>query len=74
MRRGAVSDPVFLGVAAYGDARPDIGALFGEQFTRASYSLTVEHLAPGTYDLVVYPHSAVTGDFHAAQVVRGVGP
>ena len=62
--------PIFLGVAAYGDARPDIGALFGEQFTGASYSLAVDHLPQGTYDLVVYPHSAVAGDFRGAQVVR----
>jgi hypothetical protein len=62
--------PIFLGVAAYGDARPDIGALFGDQFTDASFSLTVNNLAPGAYDIVVYPHSAVTGGFHGAQVVR----
>jgi hypothetical protein len=62
--------PIFLGVAAYGDARPDIGALFGQQFSGASYSLAVDRLPPGTYDIVVYPHSAVTGDFHGAKVVR----
>jgi len=62
--------PIFLGVAEYGDARPDIGALFGVQFTGSSYSLAVEGLAPGSYDIVVYPHSSVTGDFHGAQVVR----
>jgi len=67
-------EPIFLGFAAYGDARPDIGALFGEQFTGASYSLSVSGLAPGAYDIVVYPHSAVTGDFHGARVVRVVVP
>ena len=66
--------PIFLGVAIYGDVRPDIGSLFGMQFTAASYSLAVEQLAPGTYDLVVYPHSAVTGDFHGAQVVTVTVP
>jgi pimeloyl-ACP methyl ester carboxylesterase len=66
--------PQFLGVAAHGDRRPDIGALFGEQFAGASYSLTVGHLASGTYDVVVYPHSAVAGDFHGAKVVRVTVP
>jgi len=66
--------PVFLGVAAYGDARPDIGGLFGDQFTGASYSLAVDNLAFGTYDVVVYPHSAVAGDFHGAKVVRVTVP
>jgi sugar lactone lactonase YvrE len=64
--------PIFLGAAAYGDVRPDIGALFGEQFARASYNLTVDRLAPGPYDVVVYPHSVLTGDFHGAHVVRVV--
>jgi len=64
------ANPIFLGIADYGDARPDIGALFGEQFANASYSLDINDLAPGVYDLVVYPHSAVSGDFHGAQVVR----
>jgi len=62
--------PIFLGVAKYGDARPDIAALFGDEFLPSSYSLGVHDLAPGTYDVVVYPHSAVTGDFHGAKVVR----
>ncbi len=62
--------PTFLGVAAYGDGRHDVGALFGGQFTGASFSLAVEGLARGAYDIVIYPHSAVTGDFRGARVVR----
>jgi len=62
--------PMFLGVAEYGDERPDIGALFGDHFRGSSYSLAVGQLAPGTYDIVVYPRSAVMGDFHGAKVVR----
>jgi len=62
--------PTFLGAASYGDVRPDIGGLFGDQFAPASYYLPVSHLAPGEYDLVVYPHSAVIGDFQGARVVR----
>ncbi len=70
----AGGDPIFLGVADYGDARADIGVAFGAQFERAAYGLSVDGLAPGTYDVVVYPHSAVTGDFHGAQVVRVTVP
>jgi hypothetical protein len=66
----AGGDPIFLGVAEYGDSRPDIAASFGEQFRGASYNLAVDGLSSGEYDVVVYPHSAVTGDFHGAQVVR----
>ncbi len=65
------AQPIFLGVARYGDARYDIGALFGDQFTRASYSLPVT-LRPGAYDVVVYPHSTVMGDFRGAKVQRVV--
>jgi 5-hydroxyisourate hydrolase-like protein (transthyretin family) len=57
--------PIFVGVASYGDARADIGAIFGDQFARAGYGITAE-LPPGVYDVVVYPHSAVTGDFRGA--------
>jgi glucose/arabinose dehydrogenase len=62
--------PIFAGVARYGDERPDIGATFGDQFSSSAFALAVDNLPPGTYDLAVYPHSAVTGDFHGAKVVR----
>jgi hypothetical protein len=62
--------PIFLGVAAYGDARPDVGKLYGASFTQSSYTVGVSSLPPGTYDLVVYPHRASTGTFEGAQVVR----
>jgi hypothetical protein len=66
------TDPIFLGVAAYGDARPDVGAMYGEAFAGAAYGLTVDLLPPGTYDVVVYPHRAKTNTFEGAQVVRVV--
>lgn len=62
--------PLFLGVAAYGEERPDIGALFGNQFAGASYRLVVHHLPAGAYDIAVYPRSGVVGDFHGAKTVR----
>jgi 5-hydroxyisourate hydrolase-like protein (transthyretin family) len=62
--------PIFLGIAAYGGIRPDVGAMFGETFAGAGYDLTVDALLPGTYDIVVYPHRASTNTFDGAQVVR----
>ncbi|OFW26098.1 MAG: hypothetical protein A3H97_14125 [Acidobacteria bacterium RIFCSPLOWO2_02_FULL_65_29] len=66
----AGGDPVFLGVASIGDARPDVAAIYGQQFERSSFSLVAPPLALGTYDIVVYPHRAATNAFDGAQVVR----
>jgi glucose/arabinose dehydrogenase len=63
--------PIFAGVPALGGARADVGAFFGSsRFTPSGYNLAVSSLSPGTYDLVVYAHSSVTGTFSAAQLVR----
>ena len=61
---------VFLGAAAYGGSRRDVGAAFGERFTDAGYSLRVVQLPAGTYDIAVFPYSAVTHTFSNAKVVR----
>ena len=53
--------PVFLGAAAYGGSRPDVGALYGEQFRDSGYSLSVTGLPVGFHHLVVYARSTVTG-------------
>lgn len=64
--------PVFLGAAAYGGVRPDVGAFLGPQFAPSGYGLAVRSLAPGTWDLAVFAHSSVTGAFEPARVVRVV--
>ncbi len=61
--------PTFVGVASTGGARSDVGAIFGSQFTNSGYSLAVTGLAPGTYQIVVYAHSTVTGTFNQWRVV-----
>ena len=62
---------IFLGAAAYGDVRKDVGKAFGAQFEASSYGLTAApSLAPGTYDVVVYAHRVATGTFDLAQKVR----
>jgi hypothetical protein len=64
--------PLFLGAAAYGGFRPDVGAFLGSQFAPSGYGLTVSALAPGTWDIAVFAHSSVTGAFQPARVVRVV--
>jgi hypothetical protein len=63
-------EPIFLGVASVGDRRPDVGATYGAQFAPSSYSLQVDRLGAGPYDIVVYIHRAATNRFDAAQTVR----
>jgi hypothetical protein len=61
--------PIFLGVAQYGLARGDLGAIFGSRFTNAGYALQIRGLAPGSYVLAAYGHSTVTGSFSVANTV-----
>jgi len=65
-------EPLFLGVAARSDRRDDVAKMFGDSFANASYSLSVDSLPPGTYNVVVYPHRSKTNTFDGAQVVRVV--
>jgi uncharacterized repeat protein (TIGR03803 family) len=61
---GAGGSSMFLGVAAYGQPRTDVGTAYGAQFTNSGFSLTTSApLAPGTYTLVVYARSTVSGTF-----------
>jgi glucose/arabinose dehydrogenase len=63
--------PSFVGVPIYGVLRPDVGAFVGNsRFTPTGYHMAVSSLPPGTYDLVIFSHSAVTNSFDAAQAVR----
>jgi hypothetical protein len=66
----AGGSPKWLGVAQHGDRRPDVGALYGATFEESAYTLVVDALPRGDYDVVVYVHRATTGTFDAAQSVR----
>lgn len=66
----AGGDPVFVGVANHGGARPDVSALHGTRFRDAGFGITVQGLKPGTYDLAVFPWSNVSGGFVPPRVVR----
>jgi hypothetical protein len=59
---------IFLGAATYGGSRPDVGAIFGAQFTNCGFTLsTGSGLAPGTYTVVAYAHNAINGTFDKSQ-------
>ena len=62
--------PVFLGAATYGGARPDIGQAFGSQFTNSAYWLVVANQPIGSWQIIVYAHSTVTGTFNQARVLN----
>jgi hypothetical protein len=72
---GSGQAPIFLGAAAYGQSRGDVGAAFGTQFTDTGYALQVNGLAPGPYQLSVYAHSAVSGSYQLTNAsLTVVGP
>jgi hypothetical protein len=60
--------PVWVGACAVNQMRPDVGAVFGTQFRTGGYTLA-GRLSPGTYSLVVFAHSTVSGSFNNAITV-----
>jgi hypothetical protein len=61
--------PIFVGAALVNNSRPDVGAHFGHsRFSTAGYSLQ-GNLPGGTYNLVVFAFSTVSGTFNQAAVV-----
>jgi hypothetical protein len=72
---GAITGaPRFLGVAAMGGSRPDVGAIYGEQFTNSGFGLWASALPSGFYRLVVYARSTITGSWQDSQRVFWVPP
>ena len=66
----AGGNPVFVGAATSGGERPDVSAVYGDQFKSSGYGLIVQGLDPGTYDMAVFGWSSVTGGFVPARTVR----
>jgi hypothetical protein len=66
----ASAQPIFIGAAAFGGARPDVAAVYGERFGRSGYGIEVKGLAPGEYDLAVFAYSTQLGRFAPAKTVR----
>ena len=61
--------PILVGVAFYGVARPDVGAVFGARYTPSGFDVT-GLLPPGAYDVVAFAHSTTTNAFAGVQVVH----
>jgi hypothetical protein len=60
----AAGSPTFLGAAAYGAPRSDVGAAYGAQFTNSGFLLrTFTSLTPGGCTLAVYARSVVSGSW-----------
>jgi hypothetical protein len=59
----------FVGPAGLGVARPDVGGIFGAQFSASGFGM-LGSLPPGTYDINAYARSTVTGLFMAGQTKR----
>lgn len=67
---GSGQPPVFMGVASYGWARPDVGGVFGSQFTNSGFHFTITGAAPGVHDVAVYARSTVSGQFDQVMLNR----
>jgi hypothetical protein len=65
-----VAEPEFLGSAELSGFRPDLKALYGSQFDRTGWALSVWGLAAGTYDVTAYVWRARTHRFEDARSVR----
>ena len=61
--------PFFLGAATVGGERPDVAAVFGDQWRYSGFHL-IATPPPGVYDVVVFVHTDVTGTFNNRQVLR----
>jgi hypothetical protein len=62
--------PEFLGAATLNGVRPDVAAVYGTQFERAGWALSVAGLAPGAYDVTAYVWRTRTQQFEDARTVR----
>jgi len=62
--------PQFVGVAAYGGARPDVGGVFGTQFTPSGFGLQVSGLPPGAYQFMVFGWVTASNGFTLVRTVN----
>jgi len=62
--------PIWIGAASPGPPRSELGRIYGPAFVDAAYRFNISTLAPGTYDLAVYPRRTSTGQIEGARIVR----
>jgi hypothetical protein len=65
----ASGTPRFVGAAVFGP-RFDVAAFFGSQFLNSGYTVPNGTLPSGTWDVVVFARSTVSGQFDTVQVAR----
>ena len=61
--------PQFLGVANYGDNRPEVAAIYGSQFAPTGFHLNVKGLPPGGWTIAVYAWVTAANGFAAVSTV-----
>ena len=66
---GSSAAPIFMGVAGYGIARPDVAAYFGARFVNSGFALALPALEPNRYRLVVFARRAGAPGFDIVQYV-----
>jgi glucose/arabinose dehydrogenase len=66
---GSGAAPVFVGVPNFGN-RPDIGAIFGSQFTPSGFGLVVNGLPPGAYQFALVGWVTALGNFGIVRTVN----
>jgi glucose/arabinose dehydrogenase len=65
---------IFLGATTTFADRADVGAAFGDRFTRSGYSVIASSVPAGTWDMYVYARSTATGQFQPSGPVRIIVP
>jgi hypothetical protein len=63
LTRSGSSTPVLGQVTTYGTSRPDVGNLYGSQFTRSGYTTTIQGVTSGIYQLTLFARTVATGRF-----------
>jgi hypothetical protein len=61
---------IFGGATTTGVFRPDVAALLGGNFANSGFNLSVGAVPAGSYDLVVYAHSSISGTWACRRIVR----
>ena len=62
--------PRFVGVASYGGARPDVGGVFGSQFTTSGFGLEITGFPPGAYQFMVFGWVTASNGFTLVRSVN----
>jgi hypothetical protein len=68
--RAGEGSPIIADTASVGGVRPDVASIFGDQFDRAGFTLTIPSLPAGSYDVRVRPRPRRRGAIAPTSMVR----